>query len=301
MFLTYIVPSELHALTLDQILREALLLSAKEARDAKRIGITVDGSPFFPNQRVSAGKTIQVPLAEYEMPEIPSSAPPVHTLYEDDALIAVQKPAPLQCHPSPSAPRGSDTLEGRVQVHLGAPAHPVHRLDAETTGVVLFAKLPFAQAHIQRQMQEGTFRKTYLALVCGTPEPHCGIIDAPIARIEPDSFTRAVLPDGQHAVSQYAVEKVFHGFSLVRLSPLTGRTHQLRVHMAYIGCPLLGDTRYFTKESAALAQSLHVPYHQLCAVHLSFLHPLTGKPIEIECQPDFSIQLPIDSLNPSPQ
>ena len=124
MFLTYIVPSKLHALTLDQILREALLLSAKEARDAKRIGITVDGSPFFPNQRVGAGKTVRIPLAEYEMPEIPSFAPPVHTLYEDEALIAVQKPAPLQCHPSPSAPRGSDTLEGRVQVYLGAPAHP---------------------------------------------------------------------------------------------------------------------------------------------------------------------------------
>ncbi len=146
------------------------------------------------------------------MPEIPSFAPPVHTLYEDEALIAVQKPAPLQCHPSPSAPRGSDTLEGRVQVHLGAPAHPVHRLDAETTGVVLFAKLPFAQAHIQRQMQEGTFRKTYFALVCGSPEPRCGVIDAPIARIEPDSFTRAVLPDGQHAVSRMPWKRCFRNF-----------------------------------------------------------------------------------------
>ena len=77
MFLTYIVPSELHALTLDQILREALLLSAKEARDAKRIGITVDGSPFFSNQRVGAGKTVRIPLAEYEMPEIPSFAPQI--------------------------------------------------------------------------------------------------------------------------------------------------------------------------------------------------------------------------------
>ena len=287
MFLTYLVPPEYGSMTLEQLLREALCLSAKEARDAKRIGITVDGEPFFPNQRVGAGKTLRIPLAEYEMPEIPSSAPPVHTLYEDEALIAVQKPAPLQCHPSPSAPRGSDTLEGRVQHHLGAPAHPVHRLDAETTGVVLFAKLPFAQAHIQRQMQEGTFHKTYLALVCGVPEPQAGVIDAPIARIEPDSFTRAVLPDGQHAVSQYAVEKVFQGFSLVRLSPLTGRTHQLRVHMAYVGCPLLGDTRYFTEASAALSQALHIPYHQLSAVRLSLLHPLTGKPLVIECAPDF--------------
>ena len=287
MFLTYLVPPEYGSMMLEQLLREALCLSAKEARDAKRIGITVDGSPFFPNQRVGAGKTIRIPLAEYEMLEIPSSAPPVHTLYEDEALIAVQKPALLQCHPSPSAPRNSDTLEGRVQHHLGAPAHPVHRLDAETTGVVLFAKLPFAQAHIQRQMQEGTFHKTYLALVCGVPEPQAGVIDAPIARIEPDSFTRAVLPDGQHAVSQYVVEKVFQDFSLVRLSPLTGRTHQLRVHMAHIGCPLLGDTRYFTEASAALSQALHIPYHQLSAVRLSLLHPLTGKPLVIECAPDF--------------
>ena len=282
MFLTYIVPRELHALTLDQILREALCLSAKEARDAKRIGITVDGSPFFPNQRVGAGKTIQVPLAEYEMPEIPSFAPPVHTLYEDDALIAVQKPAPLQCHPSPSAPRGSDTLEGRVQFHLGTPAHPVHRLDAETTGVVLFAKLPFAQAHIQRQMQEGTFRKTYLALVCGTPEPRCGVIDAPIARIEPDSFTRAVLPDGQHAVSQYTVEKVFQDFSLVRLSPLTGRTHQLRVHMLALGHPILGDRFYATPEALAMAPRL-----LLHAETLTITHPAFGNAMTFRAPVDF--------------
>lgn len=291
MFLTYIVPSELHALTLDQILREALCLSAKEAREAKRIGITVDGAPFFPNQRVGAGKTVRVPLAGYEPSETVPSSHPVRVLYEDDALIAVQKPALLQCHPSPSAPRGSDTLEGRVQHHLGVPAHPVHRLDAETTGVVLFAKLPFAQAHIQRQMQAGTFLKTYLALVWGVPEPQAGVIDAPIARIEPDSFTRAVLPDGQRAVSRYAVENVLSGYSLVRLSPLTGRTHQLRVHMAHIGCPLLGDTRYFTEASAALSQALHIPYHQLSAVHLSLLHPLTGKPLVITCKPDFLIDI----------
>ena len=291
MFLTYLVPPEYGSMTLEQLLREALCLSAKEARDAKRIGITVDGSPFFPNQRVGAGKTIRIPLAEYEMPEIPSSAPPVHTLYEDEALIAVQKPALLQCHPSPSAPRGSDTLEGRVQPHLGAPAHPVHRLDADTTGVVLFAKLPFAQAHIQRQMQEGTFHKTYLALVCGVPEPQAGVIDAPIARIEPDSFTRAVLPGGQRAVTRYRVEAALRDISLVRLFPVTGRTHQLRVHMAHIGHPLLGDTRYFTAESANLAAQYHAPYHQLCAVKLSLIHPITGKTLEIACTPDFSVDI----------
>lgn len=101
---------------------------------------------------------------------------------------------PLQVHPSPSAPRGADTLEGRVQSYLRGGAHPVHRLDAETTGIVLFAKLPYVQAHIQRQMQADTFRKEYLALVCGVLPESEGVIDAPIDRVAPDSFTRAVLP-----------------------------------------------------------------------------------------------------------
>ena len=210
MLLSYITTESNGTLTLDQLLRGPLSLSAREVREAKRLGLTVDGAPFFANQRIGAGRTVAIPLAEYDMPTDFSAPAEVDILYQDDALIAVRKPAPLQVHPSPSAPRGADTLEG----------------------------------HIQRQMQADTFRKEYLALVCGVlPEPE-GVIDAPIDRVAPDSFTRAVLPGGQRAVTRYRVEAALRDISLVRLFPVTGRTHQLRVHMAHIGHPLLGDTRY---------------------------------------------------------
>ena len=291
MFLSYITTESDGALTLDQLLRGPLSLSAREAREAKRLGLTVDGAPFFANQRVGAGRTVCVPLAEYDMSTVFSASADVNVLYEDDALLAVRKPAPLQVHPSPSAPRGADTLEGRVQSYLHGGAHPVHRLDAETTGIVLFAKLPYAQAHIQRQMQADTFRKEYLALVCGALAEPEGEIDAPIDRVAPDSFTRAVLPGGQRAVTRYRVEAVYVGVSLVRLFPLTGRTHQLRVHMAHIGHPLLGDTRYQTAESIECAAKYRAPYHQLSAVQLSLIHPITGKPLEIRCEPDFAVDI----------
>lgn len=291
MLLSYLTTESDGALTLDQLLRGPLSLSAREARETKRLGLTVDGAPFFANQRVGAGRTVCVPLAEYAMPEDFSASAGVEVLYEDDALLAVCKPAPLQVHPSSSAPRGADTLEGRVQSYLHSGAHPVHRLDAETTGIVLFAKLPYAQAHIQRQMQANTFRKEYLALVCGVLDSPEGVIDASIDRISPDSFTRAVLPGGQRAVTRYRVEAVYGDVSLVRFFPVTGRTHQLRVHAAHIGHPLLGDTRYQTEKSAELAAKYRAPYHQLSAVRLSLLHPITGKPLEIACKPDFCVDI----------
>ena len=215
MLLSYITTESNGTLTLDQLLRGPLSLSAREVREAKRLGLTVDGAPFFANQRIGAGRTVAIPLAEYDMPTDFSAPAEVDILYQDDALIAVRKPAPLQVHPSPSAPRGADTLEGRVQSYLRSGAHPVHRLDAETTGIVLFAKLPYVQAHIQRQMQADTFRKEYLALVCGVLPDSEGVIDAPIDRVAPDSFTRAVLPGGQRAVTRYRVEAALRDISLV--------------------------------------------------------------------------------------
>ena len=285
MELIHTVTAEEAGLTLQQLLRGPMALSGRQTRNAKAQGaVTVDAAPFFSNQRVQEGMTVRVLLDDYEPPKkapAPENAPPVEVVYEDDALLAVFKPALLQCHPSPSAPNGSDTLESRVHAYLGAPAHPVHRLDSETTGIVLFAKLPYVQAHLQQQMQAGTFKKTYQAWVFGCPEPREGVIDAPIAREHPDSFTRIVAPGGQRAVSRYAVLSTHTAgdtpVSLMQLSPETGRTHQLRVHMTHIGCPLLGDARYFTAESAALSAALSLSYHQLAAVSLAFIHPVTGK------------------------
>ena len=157
MILTHIVAPEEDGMTLEAVLRGPMALSGRQSREAKKKGVTVDDAPFFSNQKVRAGGVIRAELSGYEAPAVSAELPPLTVLYEDDALLAVQKPALLQCHPSPSAPNGTDTLEARVQAYLHAAAHPVHRLDADTTGIVLFAKLPFAQAQIQKQMQEGTF------------------------------------------------------------------------------------------------------------------------------------------------
>jgi len=297
MILTHTVTHEEDGMTLHQLMRGPLALSARQTKNTKAQGaVTVDAAPFFSNQPVHEGMVVRIELDGYApdaQQAVASPLPPVHVLYEDDALIAVHKPALLQCHPSSSMPNGSDTLEARVQQHLGKPAHPVHRLDAETTGIVLFAKLPFIQAHLQQQMQTGTFHKTYQAWVLGVPAPDEGAIDAPIARQTPDSFTRIVHEDGQRAVSRYKTLRTVPlpggmEASLVALSPVTGRTHQLRVHMTHIGCPLLGDARYFTEVSRAVSASLGLAYHQLAAVSLSFIHPANGEIVSIACPAQFA-------------
>jgi len=296
MILSHTVSREEAGMTLQHMLRSVMGLSSRQTRIAKQQGaVTVDDAPFFSNQPLDEGMNVCVVLSGYEKSSNPasSSLPPVHVLYEDDALIAVHKPALLQCHPSPSAPGGTDTLEARVSRYLGRPAHPVHRLDAETTGVVLFAKLPFAQAHLQNQMQEGTFTKEYRAWCFGVPSPACGVIDEPITRENPDSFTRVVRADGQRAVSRYETLRTLAlpgggCASLLALSPVTGRTHQLRVHMAHIGCPLLGDQRYFTGDSRAAGALLGLSYHQLSAVSLRFIHPASGQETTISCDPVFA-------------
>ncbi|MGN0777370.1 MAG: RluA family pseudouridine synthase [Candidatus Ventricola sp.] len=307
MILTHLVTGEEAGLTLHQLLRGPMALSGRQTRNAKAQGaVTVDAAPFFSNQKLAAGMVVRVILDDYDAApgRIPSAgSAPIETVYEDDALLAVFKPALLQCHPSSSAPAGSDTLEGRVCASLGFAAHPVHRLDSETTGLVLFAKLPYAQAHLQQQMLSGTFRKTYEAWVLGCPDPPEGQIDAPIAREHPDSFTRIVSPDGQRAVSRYqTLEHMPLGggqtASRVRLSPVTGRTHQLRVHMTHIGCPLLGDTRYLTPASQMLSRQLGLTYHQLSAVKLSFLHPLTGEELTLTHAAVFAFAPEKASLSP---
>lgn len=284
MELIHTVTSDEAGLTLHQLMRGPLALSGRQTRNAKAQGaVTVDAAPFFSNQKLCEGMVVRIMLDGFDAPvEAANLSVPLDIVYEDEALLAVFKPALLQCHPSPSAPRGSDTLEGRVQTYLGHGAHPVHRLDSETTGIVLFAKLPYAQAHLQQQMQEGTFTKAYEAWVLGCPEPCEGEIDAPIARENPDSFTRTVTPDGQRAISRYKALRRVHLadgqlVTLMQLSPVTGRTHQLRVHMTHVGCPLLGDARYQTEESAAVSKALGLSYHQLSAITLSFVHPLTGE------------------------
>ena len=300
MRLTHVVlPSE-HGFRMESVLRGSMLISANQLRKAKKTGLPIllDGQPSFTNQRVHTGQRVEIELPDFSgRITVPPSerVPPVplRILYEDECLVIVWKCAFLETHASPSHPRGSDTLEERVSAALGLSLHPVHRLDAETSGPVVFAKNPHVQHRLQRAMAAGLWKKEYRAAVFHVPDPAEGMIRKPIRRETPDSFTRVAAEDGKEAFTWYEtlIRKEAYGeaVSLLSISPLTGRTHQIRVHLAHIGCPILGDKRYATPESKALSGRLGLSRQQLCSVAVSFPHPISKERVSIRQESDLNV------------
>ncbi len=245
--------------------------------------LLVSGKPQHTDYPVTAGDTITVILDEPE-PEYPPEPGPLSVLFEDEHLLAVDKPAGMLIHPSRATLTG--TLANRVlayyqQTSQPCAFHPITRLDRDTFGVVLLAK----NAHIHAQFTgKGDLKKTYYARVYGAPPLEEGTIDAPIDRRPLPSLLRFVGPEGKPSLTRYQVLSREGSVSLLALQPVTGRTHQLRVHCAYIGCPILGDPQYATAESTAFSQSLGLSTQQLCAKYLHFTHPITGESICITSQ-----------------
>ena len=205
-------------------------------------------------------------------------------LYEDDHILAVDKPAGMLVHPSRS--RLTGTLANFVlgyyeKTGQKSAFHPLTRLDRDTFGVVLLAK----NAHIHSLLNElhlqGGFEKIYEALVYGGPEEESGVIDAPIARLPLPSLLRKVAPEGKPSVTEFQVLERKAGYSKLALRPVTGRTHQLRVHCAYMGCPILGDPQYGSEASQALSAKMGFATQRLCARKLTFAHPITGEKITV--------------------
>ena len=246
--------------------------------------IRVNGTPQHTNYLLKPGDVITVRLDE-PMPDYPAEDGPLAVVYEDDHILAVDKPAGMLIHPSRSRNTGTlaNFVLGYYQISNQACAfHPITRLDRDTFGIVLLAK----NAHAHSAMQQTAFRKTYHAMVFGGPAENSGIIDAPIARRPLPSLLRYVGPEGKHSVTEFALLERYDGCAKLALTPITGRTHQLRVHCAYMGCPILGDPQYFSDASAAFSGSL--PYQQLCAKRLEFTHPITGKFLCLESKMDVS-------------
>ncbi|MBP3659912.1 MAG: RluA family pseudouridine synthase, partial [Oscillospiraceae bacterium] len=160
--------------------------------------------------------------------------------------------------------------------------HPITRLDRDTYGIVLLAKNAHIHGILNQLHSEGTLQKTYHALVFGAPEKKSGIIDAPIARLPLPSLLRYICPTGKPSRTRARVLERFDGHTLVELQPLTGRTHQLRLHCAHVGCPILGDPQYGSPESAAFSERFGYTYQRLCAKRIDLTHPLTGSAITIE-------------------
>ncbi len=240
-------------------------------------GILVNGIPQHTDYPVQPGDVITAPLDE-ETPEYPPEQGDLTILYEDAHLLAVDKPVGMLIHPSHS--RNTGTLANLVAGYYektgqSCAFHPMTRLDRDTFGIVLLAK----NSHVHRLLQQAQVQKTYRALVFGQPEDS-GFIDAPIARREKPSLLRFVSPEGKPSLTEYRVLQRYEGCALLALRPITGRTHQLRVHCAHMGHPILGDPQYGNAESLAFAPKL--PHQLLQAFSLELEHPLTGAHLYLE-------------------
>ena len=246
--------------------------------------IQVNGQPQRTNFPVKPGDVITVRMEEEE-PEYPAEDGPLTILYEDDHLLAVDKPAGMLIHPSRSKFDGTlaNYVAGYYQKTGQKSAfHPLTRLDRDTFGIVLLAK----NAHVHTLLQQTRVQKTYHALTFGWGKEETGTIDAPIARRELPSLLRYVSPDGKPSVTEFAVLERAGQICKLALRPVTGRTHQLRVHCAHTGHPILGDPQYGSKESLAFSETLGLPYQMLCAKKLEFKHPITGAELVLESKMD---------------
>ena len=238
-------------------------------------GIRVNGVPQRTNYIVRAGDTVTVHLEEEE-PEYPAQEGPLTVVYEDDFLLAVDKPAGMLIHPSRAKNEG--TLANYVFGYYQKTAqkcafHPMTRLDRDTFGIVLLAK----NAHVHTLLQQTDVKKTYHALTAGWIGGEEGIIDAPIDRRALPSLLRFVGPEGKPSVTRWRLLERGGPLCRLALEPVTGRTHQLRVHCAYVGHPIAGDPQYGREETL-----YGFAYQQLCAKRLEFTHPMTGAMMILE-------------------
>jgi 23S rRNA pseudouridine1911/1915/1917 synthase len=211
----------------------------------------------------------------------------VEVLYEDEALLAVNKPARMVTHPAYRHLDGTlwdAVLARQTQLSLGRP-WLLHRLDCETSGVVLFAKTVEARRALVRQFERHTMRKRYLALVAGRLPEHAGTIDAPLARDPTDRRRTIVTPEGQASRTRYWTLATGDGVTLALAEPVTGRTRQIRAHLAWVGAPLLGDALYYPEDHQS---AVAAPRAMLHAWRLAFQHPLTDAWLTI------SAPLPLD-------
>src|SRR5699024_8461802 len=228
---------------------------------------------------VEVGEEITVVLSE-DAPDYPAEDGALDILYEDDAILALDKPAGILMHPS--FHRNTGTLANFVAGYYArsgqaCAVHPVSRLDRDTFGVVLLAKNAHVHGLLMDAQRRGDLRKTYQALTLGCPDPPEGIWDAPLGRVPGESLLRRVDSAGKIARTEYRVLETQGGLARLELHPLTGRTHQLRVHCAHAGCPILGDGQYGNSQAMAFGFS----GQQLLAKALSLPHHLTGAAVTL--------------------
>ena len=271
------------------------LTRSAAARLLETGGVTVNGAAAAKNYRLAGDETIEVSRPEAEETAVEAQDIPLDVVYEDDDVIVVNKPTGLVVHPAPGHPDGTlvnallhhcgDSLSG-----IGGEKRPgiVHRIDRDTSGLIIAAKNDAAHLALSAQLKDHSLSRTYECLVTGNMKQDSGTVDAPIGRSSADRKKMAVVPTGRRAVTHWEVVARYPGVTHLRCRLETGRTHQIRVHMAYIGHPILGDTVYGAKKPVPglTGQCLH-------ATGLRFVHPRTGEPVELHCPlpPEFTAML----------
>lgn len=249
--------------------------------------VTQAGRPVKKNEKLPAGTALELEIPEVRETPIAAQDIPLEVCYEDADVIVVNKPKGIVVHPAPGHADG--TLVNALLAHcgdslsgIGGEKRPgiVHRIDKDTSGLLIAAKNDFAHAHLSAQLKDHSLARTYECIVCGNLKEDSGTIDAPIGRHPTDRKKMAVTEkNSRNAVTHWEVIARYRGYTHVRCKLETGRTHQIRVHLAWRNHPIVGDTVYGHKkpELGLDTQCLH-------AAALDFIHPRTGKPVHVECE-----------------
>ena len=280
--LTLTITPEQAGKDVNTLLRKELRLSGSSVRRVKRLpdGILLDGQPVFTSAKANQGQILSVFVGDTVLSEQIEPVPgPLDILYEDEDLLVINKDGRTPVHPSQG--HHGDTLANFLMAYydkigLRAAFHPVNRLDRGTSGLMAVAKHPHAHELLQQQLQNGRLVRTYLAVCEGVPELPAGVIDAPIGREPGSVLRRMVSPEGAQARTHYEVLRKENGRSLVRLRLETGRTHQIRVHMTHLGCPLVGDFLY-----GAETQELPDRF-ALHSASIRLFQPITGEELALD-------------------
>ncbi len=280
-FITYKVGKEGQDVKIRDYMKENLNLSGRFIRSsAMDRRLRVNGKEVKLNYKLQEDDVIEVTVNAEESQNIEGEDLNIKVIYEDDDLLIVDKPPFMVVHPTKSHPMG--TLANGVIHHFrsnndNSIVRLVSRLDRDTSGLIMIAKNQFSHMNLAKSMEKNLIKKSYLAIIHGNLENQEGTIDLPIGRSTDETIKRAVLEDGQRSITHYKIKESYKEGTLVELVLETGRTHQIRVHLSYVGCPIYGEQLYsdFNDEELISRQALH-------AYALTLPHPRSGEILNFE-------------------